>query len=191
MTRHEIRHIQANDSLDELTSLIHRSFAHLGRLGLNCSSLGQSVEETRRRARRGECFVALSHGQLVGTMTLMRPQLLSNCHWYRRHDVASLHQLAVDPSQQGLGCGKALLEHARAWALDHAYCELALDTPASATHLIAYYASRGFRVVEEVQMLNRPYKSAVLSRTITRTRPHQSLWYSPHRMGHFGSLVRL
>lgn len=164
MDRYDIRPIEPGDSLDDLTSMLHRAFGALARLGLHCESFEQSIDVTAARIARGECFVALYRGRLVGTMTLEPPDPASACPIYTRADVASLHQFAVDPSLQGLGCGHALLSHALDWAREKGYRELALDTPAAARHLIHFYEQYGFEVVQCLRMPGRNYLSAVLSR---------------------------
>lgn len=162
----EIRPLARDDSLDELTSMLHRAFSTLGRMGIDCTCVNQTLETTARRVRLGDCHVAVREGRLIGTVTLHRPERRSESRWYRQPDVASLHQFAVDPRFQGTGCGKALLEAATNWAKDRGYGELALDTPALAAHLVEFYRSQGFRLVEEVQLPGKAYRSAVLSRTI-------------------------
>jgi GNAT superfamily N-acetyltransferase len=190
VNRYEIRHLEPGDSLDDLTSLVHRAFGRMGRSGLECTAVEQSVDVTSRRARRGDCLVALAHGRIVGTVTLEHPRRISACRWYRRPEVASLHQFAVDPADQGLGCGKALLQAAQLWACRHGYRELALDAPASASHLISFCKLQGFRIVGEMQMPNRHYRSAILSKTVSRSTRPSRVWRSPHRAAWFGDLVR-
>ena len=162
----QIRRLGPCDSLDELTSMLHRAFSTLGRMGLSCTSVNQSIETTARRVRLGECFVAVRDGCLIATVTLHKPQRRADCSWYRQPDIASLHQFAVDPRFQGTGCGKALILAATRWARERNYVELALDTPALASHLIQFYVAQGFRLVEQVQMPGKLYRSAVLSKTI-------------------------
>jgi GNAT superfamily N-acetyltransferase len=190
LSRYRIRRIEAGDSLDELTSMLHRAFGVLGRSGLNCPGVDQSIEATFHRARRGDCFVAIADGRIVGTLTLESPERGSVCHWYRRPDVASLHQFAVDPCHQGLGCGKALLQAAEEWTREHGYRELALDTPSDASHLVAFYRTQGFRVVGEMHRPGRRYRSAILSKTLSSAAPETMPWRSPHRTPWLGTLVR-
>jgi len=190
VNRYHIRPLEAADSLDELTSMLHRAFGRLGRMGLDCTSVDQSLELTARRARRGECFVAVADGRIVGTMTLEPPARASPCPWYRRHEVASLHQLAVDPSHQGLDFGKALLASAERWARKRGYSELALDTPVDAAHLIGFYRSRGFRLVGEFQKPGKHYRSAIMGKTLSGVTRRPSMWYSPHRAGWLGAMAK-
>ena len=193
MQAFHIRRLVPGDSLDELTSMLHRAFSPLGRQGLNCTGVNQSVEMTAQRARLGECFVAVCDGCIVGTVTLQEPQRYGECPWYRQSDVASLHQFAVDPSFQGTGCGKALLQFATRWARERHYSQLALDTPAPASHLIQFYLAQGFRIVEQVQLPGKTYRSSVLSKTID---PAPNSWMPRHyaqparHLPLFGALVQ-
>jgi len=181
MKRIHVRRLQPGDSLEDLTALLHRAFGPLGRMGLACACVDQSLEVTRSRIARGECFVALADDHLVGTLTIERPDRRSECALYRRPDVASVHQFAVEPLAQGLGCGDALLQFAQRWALEQGYSELALDTPSLATHLLAYYERHGFRPMAQLQKAGRRYGSTVLAKTLARHPAVASLWDSPHR----------
>jgi GNAT superfamily N-acetyltransferase len=119
----------ACDSFDELTQMLHRSFARLGGMGLNCTCVDQSALVTRARAMGGDCYVAVCNGRLVGTMTLYTQDTESVCALYRRDDIASVRQIGVDPAYQSRGIGKSLLAYADHWAAIRGYAELALDTP--------------------------------------------------------------
>jgi GNAT superfamily N-acetyltransferase len=158
------------DSLSELTEILHRSFARLGAMGLNCTCVDQSCRTTLERAARGDCYVAICDNHLVGTMTLNRPDESARCALYRRKDVASIHQLGVDPAYQGRGIGKSLLALAEAWAAVRGDSTLALDTPSPASHLISFYEGRGFSVADSVRFEGKRYVSAILSKRVPSTR---------------------
>ena len=53
-----IRILSSSDSIEALTSLLHRAYAHLGSLGLNYTATDQSSAETTDRASFGICYVA-------------------------------------------------------------------------------------------------------------------------------------
>lgn len=152
------------DSWERLTSLLHRAFAPLAGVGLHCQCADQDAGATRERARAGECFVSVCHGQVVGTMTLEPHAPDSPCEHYRRHGVATLHQFAVEPSCQNKGVGRAMLAFAARWAAAHGSMQLALDTPLPANHLLEYYRGQGFSLVDVVRFPGRGYDSAVFSR---------------------------
>ncbi|MGF6776653.1 GNAT family N-acetyltransferase [Paraburkholderia sp. GAS334] len=150
------------DSFDELTRMLHRAFARLGAMGLNCTCVDQSATVTRLRATRGDCYVAVCEGHLVGTMTLHAPDRDSPCELYRQEDIASVRQIGVDPAWQKRGIGTLLLAFADHWAATRGYAELALDTPQPATHLIAFYRGQGFRIADFMRFDGKRYDSAIL-----------------------------
>ncbi|AFQ49669.1 GNAT family N-acetyltransferase [Burkholderia cepacia] len=152
----------AFDSYARLTALLHRAFARLGAMGLNCTCVDQDEGVTRRRAEAGECYVAVSGGRVVGTMTLYATDSSSACSLYRHDGVASVRQVAVDPDWQGGGIGATLLAFAGQWAALRGYSLLALDTPHPASHLLAFYRAQGFDVVDIVRFAGKRYDSAIL-----------------------------
>jgi GNAT superfamily N-acetyltransferase len=189
----QIRPWRADDSIDDLTALIHRAFARLGRMGLPCTGVLQTPRTTAERVQRGACFVALRGARLAGTMTLETPGPHRECAWYRQRHVASLHQFAVDPCEQGRGCGARLLQFAERWVAGQRYAELALDTPAPAGHLVDFYEANGFRRVGELRKPGRTYPSVVLSKRVAQVGAgadgDADLWGAPHRMRWGGVLL--
>ena len=161
-----IRRLQPGDSIDDLTSLLHRAFAPMGLRGLNCQSIDQTPATTRQRIRRGDCLVAVADRRIVGTITLQAPDPSAAIRFYRAPDVASIHQFAVDPDYQGDGIGHALLQVASTWGRTRRYAELALDTPAPIGPLRDYYVRQGFQLVGLVQLAGRTYESAVMAKPL-------------------------
>jgi GNAT superfamily N-acetyltransferase len=154
----------ACDSFDELTEMLHRSFARLGSMELNCACVDQSAEVTRERALRGTCYIAVCNARIVGTMTLYTADRYSFCEHYCRDDVASIRQFGVDPVYQRRGIGEVMLAFADHWAATRGYAQLALDTPQPAAHLTAFYRGQGFRIAEFVRLPGKLYDSAILSK---------------------------
>ncbi|CAH2809771.1 MAG: Histone acetyltransferase HPA2 and related acetyltransferases [Candidatus Burkholderia crenata] len=165
----------ACDSFEELTQMLHRSFSRLGSMGLNCTCVDQSALVTRARAMRGDCYVAVCNGWLVGNMTLYTQDGESLCGFYRRDDIASVRQFGVDPAYQSRGIGKSLLAYADHWAAIRGYAELALDTPQPAAHLIEFYRGQGFRINDFVRFAGKQYDSAILSKAPIAFR-HLAAW---------------
>jgi GNAT superfamily N-acetyltransferase len=158
----------AFDSEGQLTKMLHRAFARLGAMGLNCTCVDQATDVTLQRAMAGECFVALSNDRPIGTLTLCGRDTESPCEHYHRSDVASLRQFGIDPPWQSLGIGRALLSFAEQWALTRGYSQLALDTPHPASHLLAFYRAHGFRIVDMVRYKGKVYDSAILSKPLAQ-----------------------
>ncbi|MDR0243837.1 MAG: GNAT family N-acetyltransferase [Burkholderia sp.] len=152
----------AFDSYARLTPMLHRAFARLGAMGLNCTCVDQDEDVTRRRAEAGECYVAVCGGRVVGTATLYATDSSSACSLYRREGVASVRQVAVDPDCQSRGIGALLLSFAEQWAALRGYTLLALDTPQPAAHLLAFYGAQGFEVVDVMRFAGKRYDSAIL-----------------------------
>ncbi|MFP3549850.1 GNAT family N-acetyltransferase [Paraburkholderia sp. SIMBA_049] len=154
----------SRDSYEQLTTMLHRAFARLGMMGLNCTCVDQEVAVTMKRAQSGDCFVMVSGGKIIGTMTLYASDSDSLCEHYHRNDVATIRQLAIDPSWQNRGIGKSMLAFAEHWAATRGYAELALDTPYPAAHLVAFYRGQGFRIVDAIRFTGKVYDSAILSK---------------------------
>jgi GNAT superfamily N-acetyltransferase len=158
------------DSFDELTLVLHRAFARLGGMGLNCTCVDQPVSVTKARATRGDCYVAVCDGRLIGTMTLYAHDHHSPCSLYRHHGVASVRQFGVDPAWQNRGVGRQLLALAEHWAATRGYAELALDTPQPAAHLIVFYRGQGFHIADFVRFDGKRYDSAILVKSAAAAR---------------------
>lgn len=163
----DLRLMSEQDSFEELTHLLHRAYAELAAMGLRFYATHQPVSATRERAGKGECWIALIEGRIVGTVTMIPPDRCSGAPWYDRPEVAKLAQLGVDPALRGLGLGGRLIDLAEDRARARGAAELALDTAEGATHLIALYGARGYRFIEHVDW--RPdtnYRSVLLSRAL-------------------------
>jgi hypothetical protein len=55
-----IRRLQPHDSLQQLTAMLHRSFACRGRSFLNGTGIGQFNAVTCDRTNEGACYVAVA-----------------------------------------------------------------------------------------------------------------------------------
>lgn len=166
MTSHvHIRPLAPTDSFDELTALLHAAYARLAALGFNYTAVDQSVDVTRSRAASGECYVATHADALVGTILFRRNP--RGCGWYEQDHVAGVGQFAVLPAWQGKQIGHALMKLAEERAVACGATELAIDTSEGAAHLIAWYARRGYRVVDHAQWEGKTYRSVILSKPLT------------------------
>jgi GNAT superfamily N-acetyltransferase len=162
-----IRLLAAGDSLALLTDLLHRAYAPLGARSLNYTAVDQTVETTAHRVSLGTCAVLTLGERIVGTITVRPPKADSDCAWYRLPHVAIATQFAVEPEHQGAGLGAQLMDWAEAWARSNGYAEIAVDTAEPAAHLVAYYARRGHRLVDDVQWPGKTYRSVILSKRLS------------------------
>ena len=161
-----IRPISANDSLEDLTALLHRAYAPLLAAGMRFYASHQPVEATAERISRGECLVAEHDGRIIGTITLYPFHEDSECEWYRRPGISHFGQFAVEPEHQKSGLGSRLLEMVEERARQMGATGLALDTAEMADGLIAYYRQRGYLPVGSVRWEDVNYRSVVMSKML-------------------------
>jgi uncharacterized damage-inducible protein DinB/GNAT superfamily N-acetyltransferase len=184
-----IRPLQASDSLDTLTALLHKAYASLGAQGWNFTAVDQPVELTRKRIGQGRCFVAVQGDQLVGTVLVRgpyRPESDSwslNTPWYLRRDTAILSQYAVDPDCQGQGLGAQLMQTAEAYAQGQGFIHLALDTAQPAQHLRRRYEASGYQPVAQVHWDGKTYASILMVKPL----PHGPLKASLLTLAHYNA----
>lgn len=163
---HPIRPLQPTDSLVDITHLLHRAYARLGAMGLNYTAVNQTPETTAARMAGGQCYVAEIEGQLAGTIVVKPTYAANECEYFTRPGVAAVHQFAVDPTTQGKGIGRALLQACETWASEQGFRELAMDTAEQAQHLIKLYTGLGYAQVGYVQWTGKVYRSVVLSKPL-------------------------
>jgi len=162
-----IRPLTPYDSIEGLTALLHRSYAALGAMGLNYTAVDQTPEVTRRRIDGGRCLLAVdATDRVIGTVLFYAPGRAGGSPWLNRPEVAKCAQFGVDPSFQKQGIGTRLAEAVEAEAHAARAKEIALDTAEPATHLIQWYARRGYRFIEYAQWRGKRYRSVILSKSL-------------------------
>ena len=161
-----VRSLQPDDSITELTKLLHRAYARLGGMGLNYTAVDQTPDVTAKRLAGGQCFLAEWSGALAGTIVVQPTYAENECDYFTRQGVAAVHQFGVDPSLQGKGIGRALLGQCEHWARANGYRELAMDTAEPAHHLVRLYNGLGYSQVGYVQWSGKVYRSVVLSKVL-------------------------
>ena len=175
-----LRPLRPSDSLEALTALLHRAYARLGAMGLNYTAVDQSALTTGARFASGQGFVIEEGGALVGCVVVAGPfDAAQNpgtrrSPWYLRRDVAHLHQLAIDPAQQGRKLGDELIAACEAWARERGFRAIALDTAEPAHHLRARYARRGYTEVDQMQWDGKRYRSLILVKPLDGAMPSSS-----------------
>ncbi|MEN6626780.1 MAG: GNAT family N-acetyltransferase [Candidatus Sumerlaeia bacterium] len=162
-----IRLINANDSMEELTELLHRAYAAHAAAGMNFTAADQDADETRRRIAIGEPYVAELNHRIVGTIILRAPGVLTyGIPYFEKPGVAYFAQFAVDPDYQKHGIGSRLVEFVERRAAELKIPELALDTAEPAAELIAWYDRRGYKPVDITQWPGKTYRSVILSKKL-------------------------
>jgi GNAT superfamily N-acetyltransferase len=166
-----IRRFNSSDSISELTLLIRRAYKQLADMGFNYTGSYQDDEITRQRISRGECYVLVEGGALIGSIMLYPPneQPWPAQQWYAYPGVASCGQFAVEPRLQRSGRGAKLMDFVENRAAEIGAVELALDTSEGADHLIRFYTDRGYRFVEYIQHEGKTYRSMILSKALERS----------------------
>lgn len=102
-----VRLFAEEDSVQELTCLLHRAYADHAAAGRVFFASYQSSQDTAHRLRKGECWLALQETSLVGTVTVVTPYVAPE-GYPAPAGAGSFWQLAVDPSQRGTGLGRSL-----------------------------------------------------------------------------------
>jgi predicted N-acetyltransferase YhbS len=162
-----IRPLTRHDSIEELTALLHRSYAVLGAMGLNYTAVDQTPEVTRRRNAGGLCLVAVdATDRVIGAVLFYPPERTNGSPWFNRPEVAKCAQFGVDPPFQKQGIGSRLADAVEAEARAAHAKEIALDTAEPATHLIEWYGRRGYRFIEYAQWRGKRYRSVILSKSL-------------------------
>lgn len=156
-----IRLLTEEDSVQELTCLLHRAYADHAAAGRVFFASYQSSRDTAHRLRSGECWLALQGESLVGTVTVVTPYVAPE-GYPAPAGAGSFWQLAVDPSQRGTGLGQRLLSLAEARVAELGAEQVVIDTSSRATDLVGWYRRRGYVLVGTWRWDVTNYGSVVL-----------------------------
>lgn len=164
----QIRRLEAHDSLEELTALLHRAYAGLAAKGFNYTAVDQSVTATREAIGKKECYLGFVAGRMSATLLLGSAGPLQRaCEWYARPSTWIIGRFAVAPAVQRRGIGGQMLAFAERRAQSLGALEVAVDTAEGAEHLVQLYSKRGYRHVAHVQWEGKNYRSVVLSKALS------------------------
>lgn len=169
---------ETRDSYDALTELLHAAYRPLAEMGLNYVATTQDASVTRARigAATASWVAVGDDGAIVGTVCYYAGSRHDRePAWYSRAEVGHFGQFAVSPAQQRSGIGAALLRAVEERALADGKMELACDTAEPASHLHAYYARHGFRVVGRHRWPHAVYDSIILSKSLDSTTSFSSV----------------
>lgn len=160
-----IRLFTEEDSVQELTGLLHRAYADHAAAGRVFFASYQSPQDTAHRLRSGECWLALQGKSLVGTVTVATPYVAPQ-GYPAPTGAGSFWQLAVDPSQRGTGLGQRLLSLAEARVATRGAAQVVIDTSSQATDLVSWYRRRGYLPVGTWRWDVTNYDSVVLMKDL-------------------------
>lgn len=156
-----VRRFAGRDSVEELTSLLHRAYADHAAAGRAFFASYQSVEDTASRLGKGECWSAVLGAELVGTVTLAAPHKAPD-GYPAPAGAGSFWQLAVDPAYRGTGLGQRLLTLAEERITALGATEVVIDTSVEAIELVGWYQRRGYVPVGTWRWDVTNYESVVL-----------------------------
>ncbi|MEU8543053.1 GNAT family N-acetyltransferase [Streptomyces sp. NPDC048717] len=161
-----LRRFNEEDSVAELTRLLHRAYADHAAAGRVFFASYQSAQDTKYRMNKGECWIAWSGTEMVGTVTVSAPHVQPP-GFPGPVDGGSFWQLAVDPSQRGTGLGHQLLVLAESRILELGAAAAVIDTSAQAADLVDWYRRRGYEPVGTWRWSVTNYESVVLCKDLT------------------------
>ena len=156
------------DSLEEITALLHQAYAPLAAMGFNYVAATQDADVTLKRLTAGISYVAWLDDAIAGVITYY-PETKTEFdepEHYMNPEVAYFGQFAVSPTLQKLGIGNKLLELVEEKALHAGKTTLACDTAEGALHLIHFYQTRGYAPVGYHQWPHACYRSIILSKPL-------------------------
>lgn len=168
-----VRRYLIDDPVTEITQLLHRAYVPQVAMGLQPLAGRQDDRTTLGRVLASECYLALLPGEdeaarerIVGVILLNEHERVAFPEFFLRPGVAHFAMFGVEPSLQGLGIGRVLLDHIESRARELDFTELALSMAEPDTVLRAYYDKRGYRFIEYWQWPYTNYRSCILSKTL-------------------------
>lgn len=162
----QIRELCPSDSLEELTALINSAYARVAAMGYRLAGTYQNIEQTRRRAARGVCFVAVLDGVLVGTMSACPGFANNTCAYLARPNLAYRFQFAVAEHLQQQGIGGFLRQQVDLWAREYGFTEIGSDTAEGYTERLRSMAKEGFVQVDRIRWPGDDFYSVVMARPL-------------------------
>lgn len=176
-----VRPLLPDDSIAELTALLHRAYRPQVEMGLRPLAGRQDEATTRARVQSGENFLAVAgpgaltpdgraieRGRLLGTILFQEVESASFPPRFLKPGVGHFSLFAVDPEAQGMGVGRALLGRVEQRARELELRELALSMAEPDRGLFEFYQRRGYSLVEHWQWPYTNYRSLILSKLLMR-----------------------
>lgn len=164
----EFRLFSGDDSIEELTQLLNKSYKALDNMGFNYVAATQDSSITLKRiANAHKCYVGIYKGKIISTISLYSPTPSDKSSWYSKGFVAKIGQFAVLPELQKYGIGNKMMDivEDEARKIENVK-EVALDTAETAYNLINFYRKRGYKYVETISWGVTNYNSVILSKSL-------------------------
>ena len=160
-----IRRLTTHDSIEELTALLHAAYAQHAAAGRTFFASYQSVDDTRHRVDKGECWLMFAGDLMVGTVTIAVPAQVPPGYPAGVRSGA-FYQLAVLPQWREQGLGERLLRWAEQRIVELGGDAAVIDTAVTATELIGWYERRGYTAVGRWLWDVTNYESVVLRKAL-------------------------
>ena len=171
-SRVTVRRYLIDDSISEITRLLHRAYQPQVAMGLRPLAGRQDDKITLDRVLNSECYLALlddgdaARSRIVGIILFNEHERVAFPSFFLRPGVSHFAMFAVDPDVQGLGIGRLLLERCEERSREIGSTELALSMAEPDAALRAYYDRRGYRFIEHWQWPYTNYRSCILSKRL-------------------------
>jgi predicted N-acetyltransferase YhbS len=138
------------DDANEITRVVNAAFEV--ERPMRISGDRTSAEQVRELMARERFFVAEQDDRIVGAVFV---RITATTGYFG--------MLAVDPSLQRSGVGRALREHAETYCRERGCTEMTLTTGEFRTELLPYYARAGYKIVSTEPgpaewRLDKPFK---------------------------------
>lgn len=159
------RRFADDDSVEQLTEFLHRAYADHAAAGRVFFASYQSVQDTTGRLRKGECWVAVDGGVIVGTVTVSAADRRP-AGYPAGAEAGAFWQLAVEPALRGTGLGQRLLELAERRIAELGTTRIVIDTSSQADELLGWYRRRGYAPVGSFDWSTTNYLSTVLAKDL-------------------------
>jgi len=150
-----------NSHVAELRRLVNTAYQGLAMMGLNFTGTYQDEALTQERMQGKEVHLAYLADELVGTVSL------EDTVDDDGERVLYLGQLAVLPAWQGHGLGRVLLRLAEKRAKEIGIRRIQLDTAVPAIHLVRFYESENYIIVDTARWEGKTYQSYIMEKTLS------------------------
>lgn len=163
-----LRELTSEDSLVDLTALLHRAYAPLATEGMHYLASHQATEMTVQRLVGATTVVATDEtGALIGTISVAHPDTPNPyLDFYDRIGNSHFFMFGIDAAYQGSGLGTQFMEHIEQIAIDLGADEIACDTSEDAHRLIDWYTKLGYARVGTVDWDIVNYRSVLLAKAL-------------------------